>query len=244
MSPFGLPFSTSLANRGRALERSGKLKFLPRRTGLAAAVLALGAVVCPVGAQMPGAPVLQNAWASPGIVIAGNFASGSGSLYGAAVGWSPGSGRFQLSGGAGMNNPKGVAGSRAVYGARVAFPIAQMMAGKLGIAGFAGVGGGAAKSSEPTATRTHAPVGVGIGYRQAIGTAGRGFSAYVDPMYQFHRGASENKGYFRVAGGLDLGISPRFGVTLGFESGATAKAGEVGPTGGLFGVGVSMKLGR
>jgi hypothetical protein len=195
-------------------------------------------------AQMPGAPVLQNAWASPGMVVAANIGSGAGSLYGGAIGWSPGSGRFQLSAGAGMNNPKGDAGSRVVYGARAAFPVMQMMEGKLGVAGFVGIGGGPAKSTEPTASRTHAPIGVGIGYRQAIGTAGRGFSAYLDPMYQFHRGTQDNKAYFRVAGGLDLGVSPRFGVTLGFESGATAKAGEVGPTGGLFGVGLSMKLGR
>jgi len=120
----------------------------------------------------------------------------------------------------------------------------QIMGGKLGVAGFAGVGGGAAKSGDTTASKSVVPLGVAIGYRQAIGTAGRGISAYLDPNYQFHSGTAGRKGYFRVGGGVDLGISSRFGVTLGFESGATAGTGEVGPTAGLFGVGVSMKLGR
>ena len=194
-------------------------------------------------AQMPGAPVLQNSWASPGIVVAANFASGAGSLWGGAVGWAPSSGRFQLSAGAGAHSPKG-GSSRGVYGGRVALPVMQMMAGKLGVAAFVGIGGGAAKAGETTASKSVVPAGVGIGYRQAIGTAGRGISAYVDPNYQYHSGTAGKKGYFRVGGGVDIGISPRFGVTLGFESGAKAKTGEVGPTGGLFGIGLSMKLGR
>lgn len=194
-------------------------------------------------AQMPGSPVLQNAWASPGMVVAGNLASGGGSLYAGAIGWSPTGGRFQISAGAGSHNPKN-GSSRFVYGARAALPMMQAMAGKLGVAGFVGIGGGATSAGDTTASKTHVPVGVGIGYRQAIGTAGRGFSAYLDPMYQFHTGTKGKDGYFRVAGGLDIGVSSRFGLTLGFESGAKAAAGEVGPSGGLFGVGVSMKLGR
>lgn len=192
-------------------------------------------------AQMPGAPVLQNAWAAPGMVVALDIGGGSGTMYGGAVGWAPSSGRFQLSGGAGAQSPKGGT-SRLVYGVRAAFPIMQMMSGKLGIGGFIGAGGGAAKAGDTTSSKGIIPAGVAIGYRQAIGTAGRGISAYVDPNYQYHSGASTKKGYFRVGGGLDVGVSARFGVTLGFESGAAAKAGEVGPPGSLYGVGVSMKL--
>src|SRR3954462_606517 len=143
-------------------------------------------------AQMPGAPVLQNSWASPGIVVALDFASGMGSLYGGAVGWAPSSGRFQLSAGAGSHSPKGGA-SRVVYGARVAFPVMQMMGGKLGFAGFAGAGGGGAKAGDTTSSKGVVPIGVGIGYRQAIGTAGRGISAYLDPNYQYHTGAFRKK---------------------------------------------------
>ena len=204
------------------------------------AIVAIGSAA---SAQMPGAPVLQNSWATPGMVAAVDFASGSGSLYGGAIGWAPSSGRFQFSAGAGAHSPKGGT-SRAVYGARVAMPIMQMMAGKLGVAGFVGIGGGGAKSGDTTASKSVLPAGVAVGYRQAIGTAGRGISAYLDPNYQYHSGTAGKKGYFRVGGGVDIGVSARFGVTVGFESGAAAKTGEVGPAGGLFGVGVSMKLGR
>lgn len=198
----------------------------------------------PLAAQMPGAPVLQNAWAAPGIVIAGNIAGGSGSnVYAGAVGWAPSSGRFQVSGGAGVQSRSG-AGSRTVYGARVALPLKQFMSGKVGIAGFAGIGGGSAKTGDTTSSTSVIPAGVAIGYRQAIGTSGRGFSAYVDPSYQHHTGSKGSKGYIRVAGGLDAGISSRFGLTVGFESGAKANPGTVGPGGGLYGVGISMKLGR
>ena len=212
-----------------------------RKTKVALLIGALGSTTA--GAQMPGAPVLQNSWASPGIVVAADFASGSGSLWGGAVGWAPSSGRFQLSAGAGAHSPKGGT-SRAVYGARVALPLMQLMAGKLGVAGFVGIGGGAARTGDTTASKSVVPLGVGVGYRQAFGTAGRGISAYVDPNYQYHSGTAGKKGYFRVGGGVDVGLSARFGLTLGFESGATAGTGEVGPTGTLFGVGASMKLGR
>ena len=215
---------------------NGKTK---SRTWLAAAALTLAA--SSAFAQMPGAPVLQNAWAAPGMVVALDIAGGNGSAYGGAIGWAPSSGRFQLSAGAGAHSPKG-GSSRAVYGARAAFPVMQMMAGKLGFSGFVGIGGGAAKTGDTTSSKTIVPVGVGVGYRQAIGTAGRGISAYLDPNYQYHSGTAGNKGYFRVGGGVDIGVSARFGVTLGFESGATAKAGEVGPGGSLYGVGLSMKL--
>ena len=207
------------------------------------ATIATAVALNPASAQMPGAPVLQNAWASPGMVVAANFAGGSGSLYGGAVGWAPASGRFQVSGGAGSHSPKG-GSARLAYGARVAFPLLQLMGERLGVAGFAGVGGGSVKTGDTTSSRTVVPVGVGIGYRHAIGTAGRGISAYLDPSYQFHSGSADKKSYLRVGGGVDVGLSPRFGLTLGFESGAAAGAGEVGPTGGLFGIGASMKLGR
>ena len=74
-------------------------------------------------AQLPGAPVLQNAWATPGLVAAVNLGGGSdGSVYAAAVGWSPGSGRFQLSAGAGAQSRTGT-GSKGAYGLRVAVPL-------------------------------------------------------------------------------------------------------------------------
>jgi hypothetical protein len=204
--------------------------------------MALALFSFPAGAQMPGAPVLQNAWAAPGLVIAADIAGGSGSsVYAGALGWAPASGRFQLSGGGGFQSVSG-GGSRGVYGVRAAFPLMQMMGGKLGIAGFAGVGGGAGKTGDTTRTTTMIPAGVAMAFRQAIGSAGRGFSFYLDPVYQYHTGGSGSQGYFRVAAGVDAGISSRFGLTLGAESGGKAGTGEAGPGGTSFGVGISMKL--
>jgi hypothetical protein len=119
-----------------------------------------------------------------------------------------------------------------------------MMAGNLGIGGFVGIGGGGAKTGETTVSKSIIPAGIAVGYRRAVGTAGRGFSGYLSPNYQYHSGTAGKKGYFRVGGGVDVGISARFGLTVGFESGAKADVGKVGPAGGLYGVGLSMKLGR
>src|SRR3954469_15322142 len=86
----------------------------------AIATIAVAAVASSAEAQIPGAPVLQNAWATPGIVGALNYAGSSGeNVIAAAAGWSPGSARFQVSGGLGYQTQTGFNG-RAVYGARVA----------------------------------------------------------------------------------------------------------------------------
>jgi hypothetical protein len=208
-------------------------------------VTGLGATT-PARGQMPGVPVLQNAWAAPGIVLAIDFgggSTGSGSTFAGAAGWSPGNGRFQFSGGAGMQSASG-SSSRGVFGARVAMPIMQMMSGNLGFAAFVGVGGGAGAGKDTTRATSVVPAGIAIGYRRAIGTAGRGFSIYADPNFQYQIGPKDKKGFLRVGVGIDAGITSRFGLTLGLESGATAATGKVGPRGSLYGVGVSMKLGR
>lgn len=199
-----------------------------------------------MNAQLPGTPVLQNAWAAPGMVVAldiGGGSGGSGSAYAAALGWAPGNARFQFSGGAGMQSAAGST-SRGVFGARVAMPVMQMMAGNLGIAAFVGVGGGAGGAKDTLRATSVVPAGVAIGYRRGLGAAGRGFSIYADPNYQLQSGPKNRKGFFRLGVGIDAGISSSFGVTLGVESGATAPTGTVGPRGALYGIGVSMKLGR
>lgn len=198
-------------------------------------------------AQLPGTPVLQNAWAAPGIVVALDIGGGSGnsrgSAYAGAAAWAPSNGRFQLSGGAGMQSASG-SPSRGVYGARVAMPVTQMMGGKLGVAAFVGVGGGAGSATDSLRAKSVIPAGLAIGYRQSVGAGGKGFSIYADPHYQYQSGLKNSKGYIRVGFGLDAGITPRFGLTLGLESGANAAAGSVGPHGTLWGIGASMKLGR
>ena len=138
----------------------------------------------PAGAQMPGAPVLQNAWAAPGIVVAADIAGGSGSsVYAGALGWAPASGRFQFSGGAGYQSSSGQKG-RAVYGARVAMPVMQMMSGRLGIAAFAGIGGGAGTSktaADSLMSRMVIPAGLAIGYRQVNNGNGKSDGVRVNP---------------------------------------------------------------
>src|SRR5207302_7015863 len=62
-----------------------------------AAVLAFGGRVA---AQVPGTPVLQNAFLNPGLAVAANFASASGqSFFGAAASLGLGGGKLQVSGG-------------------------------------------------------------------------------------------------------------------------------------------------
>src|SRR5438132_504432 len=89
-------------------------------------------------AQMPNSPVLQNAWASPGLVTALDVAGGShGSVYGLAGAWALG-GRLQLSGGLGLGAGNG--GSRTAYGVRAALPLGGASS-SFGIGFFGGVGG-------------------------------------------------------------------------------------------------------
>lgn len=215
------------------------------------------------GAQMPNSPVLQNVWASPGIVGAVNMAGGSGgSLYGLAAAWTPGSGRFQVSAGGGFQsrpaNQGG--GSGLAYGARVALPLGSA-AGSFGFGFFAGAGGGtqrlrhidttsAALTTIGTTTDTtwtttsvvQVPVGASVGWRKGIG-ATHGISVYASPAYVFVSGGGSRAGVMRAAIGADVGITQSIGVTAGFEMGQSRSVGSVGPTGTLWGFGVSYALG-
>ena len=213
------------------------------RAGQALAIAAVLAAPAASRAQLPNAPVLQNAWVTPGIVVAANAGGGSdGSVYAAAASWAPSAGRFQLAGGGGITSRSGGDG-RGVFGARIAFPMMQLMGGAVGLAGFVGVGGGSGTGDDTTAVETGVPAGVGIGYRRSLGST-RGFSVYATPHYLWASGKAGNTGLIRVAAGLDVGLSPRIGITGGIEMGQSADEGEVGPTGTLYGVGFSFVLGR
>ena len=104
-------------------------------------------------AQLPGVPVLQNAFANPGFTIAVNYGrSDSVQAYAGAVSWAPASARFQLTAGFGSIDPKGADRSQG-WGARASVPITQtMMGGKLGIGAFAGVGGASDSSNSSAGT--------------------------------------------------------------------------------------------
>lgn len=203
-------------------------------------------------AQLPGVPVLQNAWANPGITAAVNLGTGGGGRAGAlAAAWAPRSGRFQLSGGIGMRDAE-PGGRGATFGARVAVPVWSFAGGAFGVAGF--VGAGAAREPDAVVfgtrrggTVTQVPVGAAVGYRRALGFV-RGISVYGAPFYSYNRlavGDSSTSGSaFRISAGADVGVTSRIGVTAGAEFGGAAKAGKPGPTGTVFGLGASFALGR
>lgn len=214
-------------------------------------------IAASAGAQMPGAPVLQNAWATPGIVVAANYGGSSdGSVFAGAAGWAPGGGRFQVSGGIGYQSQTGASG-RTVYGARVAVPFLGGASSTFGFAGFAGVGGGPSKTTssvvtlpsgivvagDSTSFTTEIPLGVAVGWRHAIGS-NHGLSLYATPAYVLYSGGSKNGGLFRAALGADFGITSSLGATAGVDFGGKRARGFGGPTASQFGAGISYALGR
>lgn len=216
----------------------------------AACLLALPTVSA---AQLPGAPVLQNAWANPGITAAVNVATGGGSRVVAGAGaWAPGSGRFQLSAGLGMRKAE-VGGSGMAFGARVAVPVFSFAGGAFGVAGF--LGAGAAREpdvlldpqGDAGGTITQVPIGAAVGYRRAFSFI-RGVSVYGAPFYTYNRltvgDSSVSAGAFRFSFGADVGVTNRIGVTVGAEMGGSARTGMPGPTGAIWGLGASYALGR
>jgi hypothetical protein len=196
---------------------------------------------------MPGAPVLQNAWATPGIVAALDVAGGSdGSVYAAAASWTPGSGRFQLSGGGGVRSVTG-GGTGGVYGIRAAIPLGGASS-SFGFGAFAGIGGGSATKSktvfvDSVASTAEIPIGAAVGWRHAIG-ASHGLSVYATPSYVFFTGGKKTDGLVRVGLGADFGITKAIGATVGVDFGGKRPRGFGGPSGSLFGVGVSYALGH
>ena len=222
-----------------------------------AALIAIGAVASSAEAQMPGAPVLQNAWATPGIVGALNVAGSSGqNVVAAAAGWTPGSARFQVSGGVGYQTRSDFDG-RVVYGARVAMPFGGASS-TFGFAAFAGVGGGPAGKrtvavtpgapdsvsiADTVSSTTQIPLGASVAYRRAIGS-NHGLSIYATPAWVIYSGGTKTDGLFRVAIGADFGITKSLGVTGGIDFGGTRAKELGGPSSTQYGVGVSYALGK
>ena len=196
------------------------------------------------GAQMIGVPVLQNAFANPGFTVAANVsAGGDANTYGVAGAWAPASARFQVSGGLGLLDPE-ADGGRATWGVRGALPLPLPIdLPGLGVAVFGGLGG----ASGDGVTELRLPVGLGIGYLRTLG-ARRGISAYLTPFFSWTRvtagGEARSEGLLRVSLAVDVTVLPALGVTVGYETGSEADDGEPGPSGGLFGIGVSYALGR
>jgi len=213
--------------------------------GAAGAMLVAPALFAPAVAQMPGAPVLQNAWVTPGLVAAIDFGGVSdGGVYALAASWGSTTGRVGLSGGFGARHLKG-SGTRAAYGVRLAIPFSSAESGGLGLAAFVGVGGASVNSSDAdsAAFTTEVPVGAAIGWRRAFGTS-HGVSVYVSPSYTFLSGGRKTGGLFRVPLAGDFGFTPSFGMTVGVDFGQTRERDLGGPSSVLFGVGLAYAFGH
>lgn len=187
-------------------------------------VVALASSTSILPAQFPGAPVLQNAFAMPGLAVAANFGGGGGqSFYGLAGALGMGAGRMQLSAVAGAQRGNGA--TRGAYGGRVAASLWSSSGGALGVGAFAGFGGAPRTRTGTTVTNAAVlavPVGLSLSYRRALGSS-RGLSGYVSPMYRWTRAnagtTSTSNGAMRFAAALDFGFSPAFGATIGGEFG-------------------------
>jgi hypothetical protein len=254
-------YDTSFDQRGAVMPRSD------RRVLWALRIIALVAVIiaATADAQIPGAPVLQNVWATPGSVGAANVAGGGGwTVYAAALSWTPGFGNVQISGGGGFATGIGNS-SRGTYGVRVAAPFGGVSS-ELGFGVFAGVGGGPARTTsttvsctvvlpscavirpvvstsglmtfDSTTNTTVIPIGAAIGWRRATGPS-NGVSVYASPAFVYYGGGTNSTGLMRVGIGIDAGLTSAIGVTGGFEFGGTRPQAIGGPSGVVYGLGVS-----
>jgi hypothetical protein len=194
-------------------------------------------------AQVPGAPVLQNAFVNPGLAFAANV--GGQGYFGLAAAWGLSGGKLQVSGAAGAQRARGA--TRGAYGGRAAYAVWSSASGAFGGAAFAGFGGAPSKSVNGLVTNpaiTSVPAGVSVAYRRAIGS--RGISAHLAPFYAWTRadsgGTTVSSSAFRISGGLDFAVTQSIGVTVGAETGA-GKSGSSG-RGGIFGAAITFVPGR
>lgn len=195
-------------------------------------------------AQMPGTPVLQNAFANPGITAALDAAGlGGASSFAGAVAWSPGSARFQFSGGVGVQRRSGIS-NRTIYGARLNIPLLGATS-SLGASIFAGYGGLSGGSIDSTVSKAVIPIGATVSYRRTIGP-GHGFSIYGSPVFESitRGGGASNASVFRGDVGLDLGITSAIGLTLGMEFGRTQARDSGKPSGTAFGAALSYAISK
>lgn len=194
------------------------------------------------GAQLPGVPVLQNAFANNGFTAAVDGGGGSGSsAYALAGAW--GATRLQLSLGLGLQSAAGT--SRFAYGLRAAVPI---LTGNrpFGVAAFVGVGATTgAKAADSVRNVQLVPLGATIGFRST--TVLHGASAFISPIYEHYSGGAVGQSggnVFRTALGVDLGLTNALGVTVGAELGQSASVASHGPRGTSFGIGFSYAMVR
>lgn len=219
-------------------------------------MLSASVLLAPAGeAQMPGLPVLQDGFVSHGWSLAANGGTSEGATaFGLAAAWTPASQRFQLSAGFGGLHPEDGATS-ANGGIRLAVPIVTPWSGRptsnFGLAVFGGVGG----ARQDEAGLVYVPLGAGVGYRRRMG-AERAIAVFVTPFFSWVRrtgdlpptsvadgaATSQDSNLFRTSVGIDAVLTGRIALSAGYEFGATADAGRPGPTGGVFGAGLSYRF--
>jgi len=189
--------------------------------------------------QMPTVPLLQNGFASSGMTLAVNYGSATGSdAYALAAGWGPASRRFQVSGALGGVRPD-TGSTWTAYGLRAAIPLYTSATERLGVAIFGGVGG----ARRDTTSVVRVPVGIGAGYRFAIG-ATRSVSAYAAPFFVWSRLSekgfrSQGDNAMRGSAAVDLVLTRNIGLTAGYEFGGKLSESAFGGTSGVFGAAVS-----
>lgn len=216
----------------------GRLRF--PRSAITTSILVIVTGVS-AGAQLPGLPVFQNAFANPGMTAAVNYGRASEvTAFALAGAWAPGTARFQISGGVGSVVPDGPAKSDIAYGGRLSMAIRQFGGGGIGVGAFGGVGA-ASKTSLANGIG-----GVSLGYRRPLGAGG--IAAFVSPYYLYSRqdidGSSSSSSLVRAGVGIDVSFFEKFGITVGADLGGKPEVGRPGPTSSIFGVGVSYAFRR
>jgi len=108
-----------------------------------------------------------------------------------------------------------------------------------GLAIFGGVGG----ARRDTTSVVRVPVGIGAGYRFAIG-ATRSVSAYAAPFFVWSRLSekgfrSQGDNAMRGSAAVDLVLTRNIGLTAGYEFGGKLSESAFGGTSGVFGAAVS-----
>lgn len=215
-------------------------------------------------AQMPGVPVLQNAFVRGGFAVGGNYGLADDTdAYALAASWTPRNERFQVTAGVGALTVAGVSGSNTIGGARLSVPVRTRWTGggstdSYGVGIFAGAGsvrGGGGGV-------LHVPVGIAAAYRWRIGES-RALSVHAAPHVLWARRSGtqaeqippddvtpepepveleDNATIFRTSVGADFTLTQRFGLTGGVELGSTAPARAPGPRSAIFGIGLSYSF--
>lgn len=207
------------------------------------------------GAQLPGLPMLQSPFTSPGRAVAANYGSGDAfSALAVAGAWTPASNRFQVSGGLGVASAEKSDGRATGAGARLAVPVRTRWTGPnatLGLAAFAGIGG----AWESGGGELRVPAGASVAYRRPLGAA-RAVAAYVTPYFQWSRRTGggfspdgevppvtrDDSDLLRTAVGVEALLTTRLGLSVGYDFGESAEPGRPGPTSGIFGAGLSVRF--